>query len=90
MLHELCRKGYLTAEGIGRGTRYKLATSISDSKVQNKVKVKVQDKVKVKVQDKAGRGKELIIEELKSYCTVWRKSSDMARHVGRNPFWDVL
>lgn len=32
--------------------------------------------------DKVGRDKRMIIEELKTYCTIWHKSSEMARHVG--------
>lgn len=73
MLRELCRKGYLIAEGIGRGTHYKLATSIN------------KDKAKDKVKDKVSRDKDAVITELMSYCTVWRKSSDMARHVCKSP-----
>lgn len=101
ILRELCRKGYLIAEGIGRGTHYKLATSTSSDKAKDKAKVKADDKVKVKakdtvkdkakdtvkdtVKDKAGRNKDIVITELLTFCTIWRKSSDMARHVCKTP-----
>lgn len=73
LLRELCRNGYLEAYGIGRGTHYKLARFD-----------KAKDKAKDKVKDKAGarRKKEIAIKELSLYCGTWRKSSEMARHVG--------
>lgn len=89
ILHNLCLNGYLTAVGIGRGTHYKLATPLQGTKIIDNPKVKANDKVKVKANDKvkvkAERNKENVIQELKSYCSIWRKSSEMARHVGKTP-----
>ena len=85
MLRGLCNDEYLIAEGIGRGTHYKLAAGLSHNNTNDKVKDKAKDKVKDKAKDKVVRNKESAIEELKAYCTVWRKSSDMARHVSKTP-----
>jgi len=38
-----------------------------------------------KLQSEYGRNRELMLKELKLFCQVWRKSSDMARHIGKTP-----
>ena len=42
-------------------------------------------KANAKASAGAPRDKELIIRELTKYCKVWRKSSEMARYVGKSP-----
>lgn len=46
---------------------------------------KPKDKVKSKAESKPNGNKCLIFNELKMFCKVWRKSTDMARHIGKTP-----
>ena len=63
----------------------------SDSQDNNSVisenKDKAEHLAKDKAKDKAQRDKTIIIEELKKYCSIWRKSSEMARYVGKTPHY---
>lgn len=44
-----------------------------------------KDKAHDEAKDKVLRDKSIIIEELKKYCSIWRKSSEMARYVVKTP-----
>ncbi|GEM_PF-4087355 len=54
-------------------------------KADDKAKDKADDKADDKAKDKAHRDREIVIQELMTFCSVWRKSSEMARYVGELP-----
>ncbi len=54
-------------------------------RIHDKADDKANDKADDKADDKAHRDREIVINELIIFCSVWRKSSEMARHVGEQP-----
>lgn len=97
LLHELCAKSILKSYGFGRGTRY--AINFEYEKVEELSHEKVEELSHEKADEKADerpnerlnnkpddgiRGKRRIISELSIYCQTWKKSSEMARHVGKS------
>lgn len=77
MLKTLCKKDYLIASGIGRGTHYRL----------NEAYALTHAYAPVNAQPNAplGRNKNSIINELYLFCSVWKKVNEMARHIGKTP-----
>ena len=57
----------------------------ANAKASAEANAKASAKANAKASAGTPRDKELIIRELTKYCKVWRKSSEMARYVGKSP-----
>ena len=57
----------------------------NDAEVVTTANIETSAEANAKASAGTPRDKELIIRELTKYCKVWRKSSEMARYVGKSP-----
>ena len=61
------------------------ASAEANAKASAEANAKASAEANAKASAGTPRDKELIIRELTKYCKVWRKSSEMARYVGKSP-----